>query len=108
MKGLAVLLLACAHAPAAPEVITIHAKRYTYVPNEVTVKAGVPVVLELVSDDREHGFDLPELGLEANVQPGKPAHVALTPQKPGRYDFHCDVFCGSGHEGMEGTLVVVP
>ena len=48
------------------------------------------------------------LNLEANIQPGKPARVAFTPQKPGRYDFHCDVFCGSGHEGMEGTLVVVP
>jgi cytochrome c oxidase subunit II len=108
MKWLALLLLACAHAPAHEQVITIHARRYTYVPSEVTVKAGVPVVLELVSDDREHGFDLPELDLEANVQPGKPARVAFTPQKPGRYDFHCDVFCGSGHDGMEGTLVVVP
>jgi cytochrome c oxidase subunit 2 len=101
--------VACAHAPAGePRVVSIHAKRFTYTPNEVTVKLGVPVVLELVSDDREHGFDLPELGLEANIRPGKPARVAFTPTKAGRFDFHCDVFCGSGHEGMEGTLVVVP
>jgi cytochrome c oxidase subunit 2 len=100
----ALALAACAH----PQLVTIHAKRYSYTPSEVTVKRGRPVVLELIADDREHGFDLPELGLEANLQPGVPAHVEFTPQKAGRFDFHCDVFCGSGHEGMEGTLIVEP
>jgi cytochrome c oxidase subunit 2 len=97
-------LAACAHS----NVVTIHARRYSYSPAQVHLKVGVPVVLELVSDDREHGFDLPELDLEATVKPGAPARVAFTPAKPGRFDFHCNVFCGSGHEGMEGTLIVEP
>jgi heme/copper-type cytochrome/quinol oxidase subunit 2 len=34
--------------------------------------------------------------------------VTLTPDKEGTYPFHCDVFCGDGHEDMTGTLVVTP
>jgi cytochrome c oxidase subunit 2 len=34
--------------------------------------------------------------------------VRVVPQKAGRFEFHCDVFCGSGHEEMSGILVVKP
>ncbi len=112
MRGALVclLLLACAHAPATAglRVVEIHARRYSYSPSEVTLKLGQPVVLELVSDDREHGFDLPELGLRADVEPGQRARVPFTPQRAGRFDFHCDIYCGSGHEDMSGTLVIEP
>jgi cytochrome c oxidase subunit 2 len=29
-----------------------------------------------------------------------------TPDKTGTFTFLCDVFCGSGHEDMSGTLIV--
>jgi cytochrome c oxidase subunit 2 len=32
--------------------------------------------------------------------------VTLTPDKAGSFTFFCDIFCGDGHEDMEGTLVV--
>lgn len=35
------------------------------------------------------------------------AEVAMTPDKVGEFTFVCDVFCGSGHENMEGTIRVV-
>ena len=31
----------------------------------------------------------------------------MTPTKTGEFIFLCDVFCGSGHENMEGTLRVM-
>jgi cytochrome c oxidase subunit II len=34
------------------------------------------------------------------------ATVRLTLDKAGSFVFLCDVFCGSGHEDMSGTLVV--
>jgi len=37
-----------------------------------------------------------------------PVRIAFTPARPGEFEFVCDVFCGSGHEDMTGTLVVVP
>ncbi len=88
-------------------VIRIKARRFEYEPREVTVKRGVPVVLELVSEDRTHGFKLHALGVRADVKPGQPARVRIVPQKAGRFSFQCDVFCGSGHEDMNGDLVVV-
>ena len=101
-----VALCACAHLAPAPKVITIHARRFSYTPSTVTLRRNEPVVLELIADDREHGFDLPELNLEADLLPGRPVRLPLTPDKPGRFEFHCDVFCGSGHEGMTGEIVV--
>jgi cytochrome c oxidase subunit 2 len=32
--------------------------------------------------------------------------LAFTPRKAGQFAFSCDVFCGSGHEGMDGVIVV--
>jgi cytochrome c oxidase subunit II len=32
--------------------------------------------------------------------------LRLTPDKTGTFTFACDVFCGSGHEDMTGTLIV--
>jgi len=101
-------LLSCAHVAPAPTVVTIHAQRFKFTPSTVTLKLGAPVVLELYADDIEHGFDASEVGLEADVFPGKPVRLPFTPHKAGRFDFHCDVFCGSGHEDMTGELVVEP
>jgi cytochrome c oxidase subunit 2 len=33
--------------------------------------------------------------------------VRLMPDKVGTFTFLCDVFCGSGHETMNGTITVV-
>jgi heme/copper-type cytochrome/quinol oxidase subunit 2 len=32
--------------------------------------------------------------------------LSFTPDKAGTFTFLCDVFCGDGHEGMSGRLVV--
>ncbi len=48
----------------------------------------------------------PDLGLRAEIVPGQETWFALTPDKPGRIVFFCDVFCGDGHEEMGGTLIV--
>ena len=32
----------------------------------------------------------------------------MTPTKIGEFTFLCDVFCGSGHENMEGTTCASP
>jgi len=64
------------------------------------------VVIEIVSLDRKHGFMIPELKVRSDVKPGAERR-RFTPDKTGTFNFHCDLFCGSGHEGMAGTLVVV-
>jgi len=94
--------------PAPPEqVIQITAKRFEYNPKEITLKQGVPVVLEFTSLDRLHGFKCTELGVRADIKLGQVARVPLNPQKVGDFEFHCDNFCGSGHGNMTGIIHVV-
>ncbi len=88
------------------QVVKVTAKRYEYSPNTITVKKGIPVVLEFTSLDRLHGFTCPGLGIRTDIVPGKVTSLRFVPQKAGTYPFHCDNFCGSGHEGMTGTIIV--
>ena len=88
------------------QVIKISAKKFEYSPSEIRVKKGVPVVLELTSLDRLHGFNCPALGIRSNINPGQIARVRFTPQKSGTFAFFCDVFCGEGHEDMSGKIIV--
>lgn len=87
-------------------VVRITARRFAYEPAQVTLVRGQPVVLELVSLDRSHGFRAPTLNLRADIPEGGAARVRLVPERAGRFFFACDVFCGSGHEEMEGEIVV--
>ncbi|MDB5036985.1 MAG: heme/copper-type cytochrome/quinol oxidase, subunit 2 [Bacteriovoracaceae bacterium] len=89
-----------------PRVIEIQAKKFEFTPNEIHLKLGEPVVLRLKSLDRKHGFKVTELGVDAVIKPGAATDVALIPQKKGTFHFHCSVFCGSGHEGMTGVIIV--
>jgi cytochrome c oxidase subunit II len=97
------------HAATQPKekVIKILARRFTYNPNQITLTRGVPVVLELRSADVLMGFSVPDFNVRADIVPGKVARVRFTPDKTGTFTFLCDIFCGSGHETMNGTMVVV-
>jgi cytochrome c oxidase subunit 2 len=97
---------ALAIAEDSEQVIQITAKRFVYTPKDITVKKGVPVVLEFTSLDRLHGFNCPGLGIRTDIPPQKVTTLRFVPQKVGTFPFHCDNFCGSGHEGMTGTITV--
>ena len=82
----------------------IVARDSEYFPGEIVVKRGAPVVLELIAEDRDHGFNLPDFDVRVDVMVGRAARVRVTPSKAGRFQFHCDVYCGSGHDAMIGVL----
>jgi cytochrome c oxidase subunit 2 len=86
--------------------VRISAKKFEFHPAEVRLKLGRPAILVLTSEDRIHGLKLPDLGLRADIVPGQETRLAITPDKAGRFTFFCDVFCGEGHEDMDGALVV--
>jgi cytochrome c oxidase subunit 2 len=93
-------------AQPAPEVVHIVAKRFVWTPSEVHLKKGVATVLELTSADVPMGFSAPDFKVRADVLPGTISRLTITPEKAGNFGFVCDVFCGSGHEDMQGTIVV--
>jgi cytochrome c oxidase subunit 2 len=93
-------------AQGAPRVIAVTAKKFTYDPSEIHLKVGEAVVLELKSLDVVMGFNCPDFKVRSDVPPGKVTRVELKPDKAGTFPFFCDVFCGSGHEDMNGTFIV--
>jgi cytochrome c oxidase subunit 2 len=98
-------LFKVAAQPTVPE-IRITAKKFQYTPDKITLKKDQPVVLVLTSEDRIHGFKMPQYALRADILPGQETRVPFTPIKEGAISFFCDVFCGDGHEDMEGTIIV--
>ena len=102
-------LVTYAVAQAAPrtKVIKMVSKRFDYAPSHLTLKKGVPVVLELSTRDVFMGFNLPEFNVRADIVPEKVTRVTFVPDKTGTFTFICDVFCGTGHEQMQGTVTVV-
>lgn len=103
---LACLALSAGLALAEDQVIKITAKKFEYTPSQIKLKKGVPVVLELTSADRLHGFNCPELGVRADIVPGQTTRLRVTPSRTGTFEFRCDIFCGEGHEDMTGAFVV--
>jgi cytochrome c oxidase subunit 2 len=95
-------------APAAdePRKIEVVAKRFAYVPAEITLKKGEPVVLVLSSDDVTHGVKFPELNLKTEIPKGGTTELPFTPTKTGDFVGHCSHFCGSGHGSMTLTIHV--
>jgi cytochrome c oxidase subunit II len=104
--GIAVATVVVGSASPTEKVVKLTAKKFEYSPSEITVKKGEPVVLEISSEDVKHGFNLPNFGVRLDVKPGAVNRVRFIPDKAGRFTFHCDVFCGDGHEDMDGTLIV--
>ena len=86
--------------------VSVAASRFEFTPDKVTAKVGEPLTFVLTSFDRIHGFKMPEFGIRADIIPDQETRVTITPTKPGSFTFFCDVFCGDGHEDMEGVLVI--
>ncbi len=106
MLFLVSLQLGKAKSEETERIISITAKKFEYNPSILELKLGEPVVIELKSLDRKHGFKVPALGLETVVKGGETTRVRIVPDKVGEFPFHCSVFCGSGHEDMVGKIVV--
>lgn len=97
---------ALALAQPRARAIEVLAKKFVFVPGSIQVKKGEPVEFQLTAPEVPMGFSLPDFGVRTDVVPGQVAKLQLTPDKAGTFTFLCDVFCGNGHEDMNGTLVV--
>jgi cytochrome c oxidase subunit 2 len=93
-------------APRA-KVVKINAKRFVFGPNHLTLKKGEAVEIELTSSDILMGFNLPDFGVRGDIVPEKVTRIRFVPDKTGTFTFLCDIFCGDGHERMQGTITVV-
>lgn len=91
---------------AQPRRIELAATKYTFSLSEIRLRRGETTVLVITSPDFPHGFGIPELGIRVDLIPGKDVVVRLKADRPGRFAFLCDNFCGEGHDRMSGFIVV--
>lgn len=76
--------------------------------NELRIPAGVPVRLELTSEDVIHSFWVPELHGKMDLIPGQVNEFWLQADEPGIYRGHCAEFCGVQHARMNFMVVADP
>lgn len=103
-------------AEASPEVteqtmtevkeISMVARKWEFVPATITVKKGDSVRFRIKSEDVKHGFSLPDFNVKQELNPGETTVVEFVADKTGTFSFSCSVYCGDGHTGMTGTLIV--
>lgn len=86
--------------------ISMTVRSFEFVPSEVRVKEGERVRLVITNEDVPHGIAIPAFNVNQHIDEGGTATVEFTADKAGEYPFFCNVFCGSGHRDMRGSLIV--
>lgn len=92
----------------APQVrrFDLVARQWEFEPSVIEVNEGDTVQLNITSVDVAHGFVLNAFGVNGRLEPGQTVNIEFVADKKGTFTFICNVFCGSGHGGMKGSLIV--
>ena len=73
-------------------------------PKIITIQNGTTTSLILKNKGKkEHTFTVKNLGIDAEVQPGKEKNITVTPKQPGTYELICRYHF---QEGMVGKVIV--
>ncbi|MFZ2299709.1 MAG: cupredoxin domain-containing protein [Candidatus Moraniibacteriota bacterium] len=87
--------------------ITVEAHNWYFVPEEIRVKEGTKVKIIVRGISGAHIFAIPDFSVKSQlVEPGETTTVEFVADKKGEFSFKCAVFCGEGHSGMTGRLIV--
>src|SRR5579862_5189476 len=86
--------------------IVITAKKYGCDPEVITVTQDEHVKLLITALDHDHGFKIDAFHIDQLLKKGEPTTIEFTPDMTGTFPFQCSHFCGPGHKGMKGELIV--
>jgi cytochrome c oxidase subunit 2 len=75
--------------------------------NELHVPVGVPIKLNLTSEDVIHSFYVPAFRIKKDAVPGRYNTIWFEASKPGRYHLFCAEYCGTKHSAMIGWVEVM-
>lgn len=96
-------------APAGTTVkeFDVSAKKYAFTPALIEVPAKTLLKIHLKAIDKEHGFEIKGVKDSCvKFKPNEPVTVEFYADKAGEYEFECCKWCGFGHGGMKGKLVI--
>jgi cytochrome c oxidase subunit 2 len=71
------------------------------------VPLGVPVKLEMTSQDVIHSFGVPAFRIKQDVLPGRYTATWFQAKEVGDYHLFCTEYCGTDHARMTGTISVM-
>jgi cytochrome c oxidase subunit II len=86
--------------------IRVTAKEYEYDPAVITVKHGDRVRLVVTAVDHDHGLKIEAFHIDQLVKKGESTAIEFKTNLTGTFPFQCSHFCGLGHKGMKGELIV--
>ncbi len=92
---------------SALPVIVIHAKRFAFIPSQITLEAGKAVRLVFVTDDITHSVAVPGLGIDMPIWRFRSNQIVVTPAATGDFAGECTRYCGIGHDRMKFVVHVV-
>jgi cytochrome c oxidase subunit II len=82
------------------------ARIFSFSPAQIRVPVGSRVTFYVTSADVEHGFSIPETGVNTMVTPGWVSSVSHTFKQRGTFLLVCNEYCGAGHHMMAAKLTV--
>jgi cytochrome c oxidase subunit II len=88
------------------DTIEVIAKDFEFIPDTIRVKEGTLVTLRLKSIEGTHGFELGAFGIDETLEENIEKIVDFYAAEKGIYGIRCSHFCGIGHLGMTGELVI--
>ncbi len=91
---------------APKQTIDMTAQHFHFTPDEIHVKQGTLVTLKVKSIDGTHGFSLGAFGIDETIEENETKVIEFYAGQKGEYGFKCSHFCGLGHLGMNGKVVV--
>ena len=82
--------------------------QFSFMPNEITLKKGEPVMLVLRAIDVTHGLKIEALHVTVDeIKKGHEKQIEVTPTETGQFEGMCAHYCGKGHGSMTLAVNVV-
>ncbi len=72
--------------------------------NDLHIPVGVPIELQMTSEDVIHSFFIPAFRVKQDVLPGRYTTMWFEATQPGQYHLFCAEYCGTKHSEMIGTV----
>src|SRR3989344_2290385 len=87
-------------------VVEVTVTGWSFTPSTITATKGEALEVRLVGGTGDHSFNVPDLGIDVAISGGQTKTVTIPTDRAGTFPFKCEVFCGSGHSDMHGTIVI--
>jgi cytochrome c oxidase subunit 2 len=86
--------------------VHVVAFQFAYQPGTIEVPANSTVTFYVTAQDVIHGFEIAGTNANTMAMPGEVSKITVEFDEPGEYGIVCHEYCGAGHHGMAGELIV--